>query len=178
MNGYITPCFSDWNATTFQRGVMQVKNGTRTDRAIRRPLQEKEEIEGVDYYVKPDPDFDNYTYSRCHRSLRKSIDIGDLLFFRTLWRNKHYLIGYFLIEDKEGDPENPICIASAEDSPLIDFSLTMSPDLVRKINPRAKFTSTRPLNRQMNEFLGRNYLRLNSDGLKLLRRLVEKEAKK
>ena len=178
MQGYITPCFSDWNATTFQRGVMQIQNGTRTDRAIRRPLKEKEETEGVDYYIKPDPDFDNYTYSRCHRGLRKSIDKGDLLFFRTLWRGKHYLIGYFLIKGKMGDYNDPICIASEEDSPLIDFSLPISPALVKKINSRAKFTSARPLNRQMNEFLGRNYLKLSSDGLKLLRTLIEKEVNK
>ena len=175
MRGYITVCFSDWINDNFDNGVMHITNGIRTDRPIRRKLAINE-IEGVHYYRKPDPDFKNFTYSRCHKSLRQQLQRGDVLFFRTLWQEKQYIIGYFLIKGIMGDPKNPICLADPNQSLLIDYKFEVTLDLVRFLNPLAYLNQSRHFNKCTNEWLGRNYLSLDLETATCLINLLKETA--
>lgn len=178
MEGFLTVCFSDWTKDYFSRGVMRIINGRRTDQPIRRNLKINEK-EGVDYYIKTDPDFENFSYSRCHKKLRQQIKCGDLLFFRTLWRGKHYFIGYFLIKEKRGNPENPICLADKNQSLLLpNFIVPITPAVVKKLNPKAVFLKSRNLNLQINEWLGRNYLKLDQKKTAYLKNFLERKLKR
>lgn len=166
MTGFITVCFSDWNADTFQPGVMAIRKGKRTDQPIRRPLR-PDEVQGTDYYIKPDPDFQNGLYVCCHRKLREALQAGDTLFFRTLWCGEPYLIGYFLIEAKFRD-KDPVCVANLEKSRLIDFQLTITPRLIRRVRPNAVLVPGRHFNHQVNQVFGRNYSRLSDPATRYL----------
>jgi hypothetical protein len=137
---------------------MRIINGKRTDYPIRRQI-DSEEIEGVDWYRKQDPDFIKGTYSRCHRALRKTLRVGDLLFFRTLWRNNPYLIGYFKITEKKGDLENPVCVTDVTQSKCVDFLIPISPGMVLMANEKVEL-GKRHFNKLVNEFMGRSYLEL------------------
>jgi len=175
MRGFITVCFSDWTKETFDNGIMRIIRGKRSDVPIRRPIR-SDEVEGIDYYRKPDPDFLNFTYSRCHKKLRQQLQENDVLFFRTLWRGRQYLIGYFTIKEKRGDPQNPICIAEPSKSLLINFNLEITPELVKKLNPRARFNKSRHLNMWINEWLGRNYLKLPPEATNYLMELIKNKS--
>lgn len=154
---YLTVCFCDWNYSTFHRGVMKIRNGKRTDEPIRRPLRITE-LEGQDYYVKPDPDFAVGVYGRCHRQLRVALKPGDLLFLRTLWRGKPYLIGYFKISEKIGTAD-PICRADLTNSRLINFQLEITPEILEVVKPDCR--DKRHFNQQVVSALGRNYIKLD-----------------
>lgn len=160
MASYITPCFSDWQQETFRRGIMAIVNGKRSDREIRRLLR-ADDREGIRWYRKADPDFDHYTYSRCHRTLRRALLPDDIVFFRTLWRGHPYIIGYFTVRGFAGPPDDPIVMASPNRSRLIHYRLPVTPRIVRRLNPRARSPGTRPLNQWTNEQLGRNWMRLD-----------------
>ncbi len=162
MAAYITSCFSSWQSDTFKRGICAIVRGKRTDRAIRRWLKSREK-EGKHWYRKADPDFDDFTYSRCHRTLRRILCSGDVLFFRTLWRGDPYLIGFFRITGKTGPSENPVCHADPEMSALIYFRKCMriTPSLVGVLNPKAGPRCKRPYNQWANEQLGRNWMQLD-----------------
>lgn len=157
MAAYITTCFADWQAESFRRGIMAIRAGRRTDAQIRRPLR-TDEIEGTHWYQKADPDFKRFTYSRCHRGLRRTLQVGDTLFFRTLWRGRPYIIGYAVIREKSGPADNPVCHLDHALSHLIDFRLPVTANLVRRLNPRAKARPTCDFNHWVNARLGRNYL--------------------
>jgi hypothetical protein len=159
---YITTCFADWQSDTFRRGVMRIRNGKRTDEPIRRPLRPNE-VEGVHYYVKADPDFDRLTYSRCHRSLRRKLQVGDRLFFRTLWRGKPYIIGYGMVSAKSGPADDPICHLNPLYTHLIDFRLPVTAKLVMLVNPEARRNRKFHFNAWVNVRLGRNYYRIRDD---------------
>jgi len=153
---------------------MRIINENRTDYPIRRDLKPGEK-ENIDYYVKPDPDFSNFTYRSCHKKLRQQIEPGDILFFRTLWRGKQYLIGYFLIKQKADDSDNPICIGDSLCSFLSpEFKIEITPELVRKINPKAVFKKSQHVNSQINHWLGRNYLKLDTKKTVYLMNLIQK----
>jgi len=173
MNGFITYCFSDWQSELFQRGVMQIKNGTRNDVPIRRPMQVYE-LENRDYYVKADPNFELGTYSVCHRKLRQVIQPGDVLFFRTLWRRKQYFIGYFLVKRKGGTEANPFLVADLKNSQLIHFTLPITLDLAQQINPDTSFRSCVHPNASINGRLGRNYKRIDEHTTYMLIELMQK----
>lgn len=173
MSGFITYCFSDWQSERFERGRAHIVNGVRTDNPIRRPLR-KNELEGIDYYVKADPDFTTGTYGVCHRKLRQIIQPGDILFFRTLWRKEQYLIGFFSIEGKCGEDENPILCANLQSSRLIHFSLPITFDLAKQINPKTKFRDGVHPNCSINGRLGRNFKRIDNATTNMLLTLVEK----
>lgn len=172
MHGFITYCFSDWQSGLFQRGVMQIKNGTRNDTPIRRPLK-KDELENRDYYIKADPNFALGIYGVCHRKLRKVIQLGDVLFFRTLWRGQQYIIGYFLVERKDGTENNPILIADLKNSQLIHFTLPITLDLAQQINPDASFCRGVHHNVSINGRLGRNYKRIDEHTTHMLMDLMK-----
>ena len=177
MQGFLTVCFCDWTKDSFSPGVMRIVKGKRTDQPLRQTLANKKE--GVDYYIKPDPNFSNFTYSHCHKQLRQQLKPGDILFFRTLWRKKPYFIGYFLIKKKIGDPNNPICLADRNGSFLTDgFNIEITPEIVKKLNPRAIFTNSQHLNSQINQWLGRNYLRLDTQKTFYLIKLIQQKIKK
>lgn len=173
MRGFLTVCFSDWTKEYFSRGIMRISNGRRTNYPIYRSLR-PDEKERRDYYIKHDPDFSDFTYSCCHRQLREQIQPGDILFFRTLWRRKHYFIGYFLIKEKVDDPDDPICIADKNGSFLVSgYQIEITPKIVKKLNPRARFRKSRHINSQINEWLGRNYMRLDSEKIAYLMDLIK-----
>ncbi|MDA2922529.1 hypothetical protein MYX07_04675 [Patescibacteria group bacterium AH-259-L07] len=172
MKGYLTVCFSNWKEEIFTNGIMRIKNGKRTDDPIRRPLKPGE-MEGIHYYIKPDPDFFNFTYSRCHRRLRQQLQKDDILFFRTLWREKQYIIGYFTIKEKVGAPEDPICVADPKQSLLIHYELEVTPGLVYRLNPHAQSNRSRHINMWINERLGRDYLMLGPGATTYLKYLIE-----
>ena len=159
MQGYVTYCFSDWMSASFQRGIMRIRDGERVDLPIRRPLR-SDEREGREYYVKPDPDFERGTYSVCHRRLRIALDAGDLLFFRSLWRGKQYLIGYFSVAEKRGPDDDPVIIADLARSRLVHFQLPITLRVARIINPETRFRRGVADNAVLNGRLGRNYKRL------------------
>lgn len=164
MASYITYCFSDWTKTKFANGIMRIRDGKRTDVPIRHPLP-LHWSEGTDYYVKSDPDFKKLIYSHCHKRLRLRAKPGDTIFFRTLWRDKQYFIGYFTIKTRTGDPLNPILIANPEASLLIKtFTAAISPAMIRILNPRATARRERmyPPN-IFAMFLGREFLALNNN---------------
>ncbi len=175
MRGFITVCFSDWTQKVFNNGIMRIIRGKRSDEPIRRPIK-PDEVEGIDYYIKPDPNFLDFTYSRCHRKLRQQLRKDDILFFRTLWRGKQYLVGYFAIKEKTVDSQDPICIANPDKSLLINFSLEITPDLVKKLNPRVKPNNSRHLNMWINESLGRSYLQLTPETTIYLINLIKTKA--
>lgn len=174
MNGFITYCFSDWQSEQFRRGVMQIKNGRRTDTPIRRLIQ-AEEFENIDYYVKADPNFELGTYGVCHRKLRQTIRPRDILFFRTLWRGMQYFIGYFLIERIGGTEANPILISDLKNSQLIHFALPITLDLAQQINPEMVFRSGVHPNTSINGRLGRNYKRIDEHTTHMLMELIQKK---
>ncbi len=174
MTGFLTVCFSDWNADEFQRGVMRIKDGVRTNCPIHRPLY-PDEVEGIHYYIKPDPDFERGLYRACHLKLRQVLEAGDVLFFRTLWRGKPYLIGYLTILGKSGKMD-PICLADFARSRLIHFSLKITPSLIRKVNPRATLVPGWHFNDQVTQAFGRNYFRLSDKSTKYLIRLINRHA--
>jgi len=135
--GYITYCFSDWTKDVFSNGVMRIQNGVRTDRPVRHEIPTHWKL-GVDYYVKVDPNFTDWTYSRCHKRLRRRMEPGDILFLRTLWREKQYFIGYFVIVRKSGDPNDPVLIADPSRSLFVqEFTDPISTQIVLKLNPGA-----------------------------------------
>lgn len=176
IKGFITVCFSDWTKEKFNRGVMRIVNGDRTDYPVRRDLKPWEK-ENIDYYVKPDPDFSKLAYRSCHRKLRQKIQPGDILFFRTLWRGSQYFIGYFLIKEKTGDSNNPICIGDRPSSFLSpEFKIKITEEMVRKLNPKAVFKKMQPVNPQINHWLGRNYLKLDTEKTVYLMSLIQKHA--
>jgi hypothetical protein len=154
---YITTCFADWQSDTFRRGIMAVRNDKRTNTQIRRALR-SDEVEGVHWYRKTDPDFEQFTYRKCHRGLRQVLEVGDTLFFRTLWRGKPYIIGYMVIAGKSGPANDPVCHADRSISHLIDFRLPVTMGLVRRLNPRARALRRCDFNHWVNARLGRNYL--------------------
>lgn len=161
--GFITYCFSDWEADTFERAPMVMRNGERTDTPLRSSLEGL--IEGMDYYLKPDPDFAQGTYSRCHRKLREQIRPGDYIFFRTNHRDRQFLIGYFRIKEKIEGKIGPILVADPDESQRIDFEFELHRDnwdVVERLNPRAVggYDPDRTINRNM-MFLGRDYLILD-----------------
>lgn len=163
--GFITYCFSDWEADTFKRAPMVMRDGKRTDTPLHGSLDTL--VEGEDYYIKPDPDFDGLTYSRCHRKLREQIQPGDYLFFRTNYRDRQFLIGYFRIQEKLGGEKGPVLIADPDESRCVDFSCELSGEnweIVEKLNPRAigGYDPGRAISRNM-MFLGRNYLVLDRE---------------
>lgn len=171
MPGFITTCFCDWNSETFRRGVMKIRNGKRTDCAIRRQLR-PDEVQGRDYYIKVDPDFDNGTYSRCHLKLRQTLQPEDVLFFRALWRERPYVVGYFTIDHKEESECGPVCAADLSESKLVNFSLEVTPILLETLNPKFRHNKNRNWNFQANEFLGRNYMRLTVDATQKLLEII------
>jgi len=172
MSGFITYCFSDWQSELFQRGVMQIKNGTRNSTPIRRPMR-ADELENRDYYIKADPNFERGTYGVCHRKLRQIIQPGDVLFFRTLWRGRQYFIGYFLIKRIDGTEANPILIADLKNSQLIHFALPITLDLAQQINPDTSFRNGVHPNKSLNGRLGRNYKRIDERTTHMLMELVK-----
>ena len=155
---FITPCFSDWTKEVFIPGPMRIINENRTDYPIRRIIH-ADEVEGEDWYRKDDPNFEKGTYSRCHRALRKTLRIGDVLFFRTLWRDTPYLIGYFEITQKTGDEENPLCVTDVTHSKCVDFLIPIGLGMVLMANEKARLGS-RHFNKLVNEYMGRSYLEL------------------
>jgi|GEM_PF-6640090 len=155
---FITPCFSDWTKKVFVPVPMRIINGKRTDYPIRRIIR-VDEVDGVNWYRKADPDFEKGTYSRCHKVLRKTLRIGDVLFFRTLWQDSPYLIGYFEITNKMGDGENPLCVTDVTHSKCVDFLIPIGPGMVLMANSKAKLES-RHFNKLVNEYMGRSYLEL------------------
>lgn len=163
--GFITYCFSDWEADTFKRAPMAIRDGTRTDTPLHGSLEGL--VKDEDYYFKPDPDFEQGTYSRCHRTLREQIQPGDFIFFRTNYKDRQFLIGYFRIKDKIDGKKGPILVADPDESRCIDFEFELSEenwDVIEKLNPRAinGYDSGRTINRNM-MFLGRNYLILDNE---------------
>jgi hypothetical protein len=174
MTGYVTVCYSDQTQDTFQRGVMKMKNGVRTEKQIRRVL-EPEEKEGAHFYLKPDPNFENWTYSICHIALRKVLKPKDILFFRTLWRNTQYFIGYFVISHKSGDPDNPICQADSGKSLLIKgYRYVITSDMVKILNPNADFSRDENRNRLISSYLSRYYLSLSPEKTLFLKSELDK----
>lgn len=139
---------------------MAIKNGKRTDTPIRRSLGAGDR-EGISWYRKPDPDFQQLTYSRCHRSLRRNLLAGDTLFFRALWRGKPYVIGYGVISEKSGPLDNPVCHLDPALSHLIDFKLPITESMVLRLNPRAVQNPSLHFNSWVNACLSRNYLCLH-----------------
>ena len=159
---FITPCFADETQESFVPGPMRIVNGKQTDFPIRRQIRiQKDQIEGIDWYRKPDPDFKKGTYTRCHKALRKTLHIGDVLFFRTLWRDAPYLIGYFEITDKTEDSENPLCVTDVTHSKCVDFLIPITKGMVLVANKKARF-GKRHFNMVVNENLGRSYMELSS----------------
>jgi hypothetical protein len=174
--GYLTVCFSDWTKDSFRNGVMRIVDGRRTDDPIRRSINPAE-VEGIDYYIKPDPDFRGCAYRRCHRQLRQQLEVGDILFFRTLWRNCQHLIGYFTISAKVGDTEDPVCLADPSRSLLLPgYIVPITEELVCRLNSCAVPNSTRHINAWINENLGRNYLRLSAERTAFLKALLDSAA--
>lgn len=172
MKGFITYCFGDWQSGEFQRGVMRMRQSRKTDEPIRRSLK-KEEREGRDYYVKADPDFSALTYSVCHRKLRQLVEVGDVLFFRTLWRGQQYLVGYFLVREKRGISDNPILVADPERSVLVHFKVPVTLELARKINPAMHLRTGAHRNSSINGRLGRNFKRLDAKTTRMLIKLIK-----
>lgn len=157
---FITPCFADhYSGEKFVPGPMSIIDGKRTDYPIRRKLTPND-IEGVNWYRKPDPDFKKGTYSRCHRALRKTLQPRDTLFFRTLWHGAPYLIGYFEIIEKRGDVNNPICVTDVTHMKCVDFLIPITQGMVKIANPKARFKK-RHFNMVVNENLGRSYMELS-----------------
>jgi hypothetical protein len=175
MKGFVTYCFSDWTKETFQRGVLRIRNGKKTDEPIRRLLR-IDEIPEQDYYIKKDPNFDDGTYSRCHCGLRKAIQPRDVLFFRTLWRGNQYLIGYFSVLRKSGEEESPIVHADMKQSRLIDFALLITFEIAQLINPEIGYRPGVHKNVTLNGRLGRNYKLIDEPTTKALVALIDAKA--
>ena len=154
---------------------MAIVEGKRSNRAIRRVLRSGE-VENIHWYLKTDPDFDAFTYSRCHRLLRRTLRLDDVLFFRTLWRGRPYIIGYFTIVGIVWPKENPVILASKERSPLIHYALPVTSSLVRLLNPRAAGPRTCSFNHWVNARLGRNYMRLDAPAAAYLKALIDDKA--
>lgn len=163
MRSFITYCFADWMQPTFANGIMRIRNGRRTDEPIRHPLPAHWKKD-VHYYIKPDPDFVNWTYSRCHRKLRRIVHPGDIIFFRTLWRSQQYFIGYFIIEGTCGEATNPVLAADPRRSLFVPaFASPISSSLILRLNPRAKLVHVERYHPNvLAMFLGREYLALNT----------------
>lgn len=174
MAGYLTYCFSDWIKERFSRGVMFMRNGVRTDEPVRHPLPEHWR-EGTDYYVKADPDFELWTYSRCHKQLRLHVKTGDTIFFRTHWRGKQYFIGYFVIGEKAGDRDNPILVADRRKSLFLpQFSFEITPELIAKLNRRVRQHHVKRYHPNvLAMFLGRNYLAINDRQTRYLKKVLD-----
>ena len=174
MNGYITVCYSDQNQEIFGRGTMRIRNGVRTEEIIQRALR-KDDIEGENYYVKADPNFDQLTYSVCHKALRKALSPGDFLFFRTLWREKQYFLGYFVISYKSGSGDNPICHADPVRSFLIEgYRFVIKPDLVEILNESANYSKTKNKKRFISYYLSRSFLHLNDKKTEYLKSEIDR----
>jgi hypothetical protein len=174
MSGYITVCYSNQNQDGFRRGVMRIRNGIRTEKIINSPLSDNY-IEGVDYYIKADPNFDKWTYSICHRALRKALLPKDILFFRTLWRDKQYFVGYFVISFKTGDKDNPICHAVPSESFLINgYKFAIKPEIVELLNENANYSKTFNKKRFVSNYLSRYYLRLDEERTAFLKSEIDK----
>lgn len=173
MTGYITVCYSDQTQDKFKRGVMRIRDGKRTDEILKRELREYE-LENRDYYIKSDPNFDNWTYSVCHKSLRKALLPKDVLFFRTLWRGKQYFIGYFEISLKTGDENNPVCYADSGKSFLIDgYRFVIKPEVVELLNENANYVKTPNKKRFICQYLSRYFLRLDEERTAFLKSEID-----
>jgi hypothetical protein len=172
MNGFLTVCYSDQGTESFERGVFYIKNGRKTKSQVKRALSPNE-VQGAHFWRKPDPDFSRLTYSICHRRLRQKLEVGDILFFRTLWRGRHYLLGYFLVKDKVDSglkDRGPIIFGDDERSLLIHYVLKITPALVMKLNPRSLPPKRgENLNMWMNRRLGRDHLRLSPENTEFLK---------
>lgn len=151
---------------------MRMRSGRRTDTPIRRSLK-KEEQEGIDYYIKADPDFAQGTYSVCHRKMRQVMQVGDVLFFRTLWRGQQYLVGYFLVREKRGMSDDPILVADSKKSVLVHFKVPVTIKLAQKINPAMRLRAGVHRNSSINGRLGRNFKRLDAKTTHMLMLLVK-----
>lgn len=153
---------------------MRIRHYSKTDEPIRRSLH-KNELEGRDYYVKADPDFDRGTYSVCHQGLRKILKPKDIIFFRTLWRGQQYLIGYFVVKGKTGSVTDPTVFADTERSCLINFALPVTLELAQQINPETKYRYGVHPNATLNGRLGRNYKRIDEQTTRMLVALIEEK---
>jgi len=153
---------------------MRIRDGKRTDEILKREVRDDEK-ENRDYYIKSDPDFDKWTYSVCHKSLRKVLLPNDLLFFRTLWRGQQYFVGYFEISLKTGDEINPICHADFGKSLLIDgYRFVIKPEIVVILNENANFSETSNKKRFISHHLARNYLRIDEEKTAFLKSEIDK----
>jgi hypothetical protein len=172
MTGYITVCYSDQTSEIFKRGVMKIKDGKRTEYQIYGSVADM--TENKDYYVKPDPNFENWIYSKCHKSLRKKLNPKDILFFRTRWHNEQYFIGYFVILSKSDDELNPICYADRKSSLLINgYKCRITPALVETIIPGTNFSCYPNKKRFITNKLSRNYLMLTDEKTYFLKKLLD-----
>jgi hypothetical protein len=72
--------------------------------------------------------------------------------------------------------KDPICLVDFTRSRLINFSLEITPSLVRKVNPRATLVPGRHFNNQVTQAFGRNYIRLSDKLTKYLIRLINRHA--
>ncbi len=174
MTGYVTVCYSNQSEEVFKRAPMRIRNGVRTNELIKRKIR-KNEKENEDYYIKTDPNFDNYTYSTCHRSLRKVLLPGDILFFRTLWRGKEYFIGYFDIVYKSTYKDDNKCYALPQTSLLIPgYRYVITPSLVQRLNPNANLSRSVNENRFISYYLARSYLKLTLENTRFLKSELDK----
>ncbi|MDP2598759.1 MAG: hypothetical protein Q8P49_02935 [Candidatus Liptonbacteria bacterium] len=176
--GYITYCFSNWTKKTFSNGVMLMRNGKRTDDPIRHAVPAHWKL-SIDYYIKPDPNFKNWTYSRCHKKLRRCAKPGDIIFFRTLWMARQYLIGYFVVAGKSGDEQNPVLIADPSKSLFIpQFKIPITQKLVMRMNPRATKKHAAMYHPNIFAmFLGREFLSLDAKRTDFLVKYMRERAK-
>jgi len=157
--GMVTYAYSDWNVNHFANGIMKIRGGKHTDVPIHRSLKENEN-EGIDYYVKPDPNFKDATYDVCHPEIRERINVGEFLFFRTLWRESPYFFGYFHIGEKIDGEKGPIL--KADMWGRFPYTMPISEETVLNLNPKAKDSHARSFNEWVNYNLGyRRYLELD-----------------
>ena len=169
--GILTYAYSDDRSESFSNGVMRISNGKKTDRKI---SSVDGKVEGVDYYVKPDPDFENGLYGVCHHDIRERIAEDEYLFFRTLWRGNSYLLGYFRVGSKIETPNGPLLVA--RDISLKNYEVPITEDIVKEVNPSAngEAKACRSFNEWINYNMGyRSYLKLDEEKTSFLRSLLE-----
>jgi hypothetical protein len=108
MTGRIVYCYSDQRISIFRQGI-------------------------IDNQRKTDPNFSNGTYSVCQLKLRKVIEPEDVLFFRTAWKDKPYIIGYFIIGNKKLGEYGPVLIA--KERICINYNLPITEEIIRFLRP-------------------------------------------
>lgn len=158
MEGYLTYCYCDQDSEKFEREWVKSEGKL---------------------WQKTDPNFQEGTYSECHQRLREKIQTGDYLFFRTNWRSVPYIIGYFLIGNKEKQDEFEGPQLIAKDRLCIDFNLHLNKELVEMINPEARnlYKNVRSWAEGVNFALGfRQYKKLNEEKTKNLLKLIHRNA--